>query len=296
MKRLLSLASALSLSLFASFGQVQLSLTSDQSQFLPGEEIKIAVRIANFTGRTIRLGGGGNEWLRFGIESLDGGVVARISEVPVDIDLELESASRASFTVDLQPHFELSKAGHYRATAVITLPAAESVVTSRALQFDVIPGSTLWSQEFGVPPPPGKTEAALDRRKYLLQQANYTKQLRLYLRVVDADDNQTFRVLPLGGMVSFSRPEPRVDRLGRLHLLHQEGAKSFAFHLILPDGSVAARRTYDISGTRPKLRVNEDGEIIVVGGVRRVTATDLPKPADAAETPTKDEPPKGKNS
>jgi hypothetical protein len=215
-----------------------------------------------------------------------------LSEVPVNLDLELESASRASFHVDLQPHFELTKAGHYRVTAVMTLPAADTVATSPAFQFDVIPGSTLWSQEFGVPPASATASDPPDRRKYLLQQANYTKQLRLYLRVVDADDERTYRVVPLGALVSFSKPEARVDNLGRLHLLHQDGAKAFTYHLILPDGSLAARRTYDISATRPKLRVNEDGEVIVVGGVRRVTAADLPKPADAAETPSKDDPPK----
>jgi hypothetical protein len=301
MKRLLLLALAACLSASMTQGQVQLRLTIEQEQFLPGEILTVTARISNFSGRPLRLGGKGNEWLRFGVESLDGGVVPRLSEVPVDLDLELESASRASFRVNLQPHFELTRPGRYRVTAVMELPNANVTITSPALSFDIISGSTLWSQEFGVPPELGKEGGDRpDHRKYLLQQANYTKQLRLYLRVTESGENRTLHVIPLGQMVSFNKPEPRVDREGRLHLLHQDSAHAYAYHLILPDGSLMARRTYDISGTRPKLRVNEDGEVIVVGGVRRVTSADLPKPSNAAETPTtpttKDDLPKANKS
>ena len=127
-------------------------------------------------------------------------------------------------------------------------------------------------------------------RKYILQQANYLRtQLRLYVRLTDASGAKTFRVFPIGPMVSFGRPEPQVDKFSNMHLLYQDGPRSFIYTVINPQGEVITRHTYEIyGGTRPRLQPDMDGKVVVTGGARRPTKDDVP-PSKEPE-PSKEQP------
>ena len=130
-------------------------------------------------------------------------------------------------------------------------------------------------------------------RKYILEQANYLKgQIRLYMRLTDASGARTFRVFPIGQMVSFSKPEAQVDKLSDLHVLYANGPHSFNYTVLNPDGDLLMRDTYDYVTSRPRLQVNQEGEISVAGGVRRVTAKELSatKPPAAADEASKPKP------
>ena len=141
--------------------------------------------------------------------------------------------------------------------------------------FEIIRGTRLWEQAFGLPADGGGPPEV---RKYILQQASYRKELKLYLRLSDLDEHKAFRVFPLGPLVSFSQPEAQVDKTSFLHVLFQTGARSFLFYGINPDGVVVIRQTHDYAATRPMLRSTDEGRIIVAGGARRVTAGDIPAP------------------
>ena len=129
--------------------------------------------------------------------------------------------------------------------------------------------------------PTTPTNATPEVRKFILQQANYLKsQLRLYVRLTDASGAKTFRVFPIGPMVSFGRPEPQVDKFSNLHLLYQEGPHSFNYTVVNPDGEIIARRTYDYVDKRPRLQPDAEGKILVTGGVRRpITRAMCPRPS-----------------
>jgi hypothetical protein len=45
-----------------------------------------------------------------------------------------------------------------------------------------------------------------------------------------------------------------------------------------PDGSLLVRQTYDFKATRARLKVDDEGNISVLGGSRHVTSNDLPPP------------------
>jgi hypothetical protein len=79
-------------------------------------------------------------------------------------------------------------------------------------------------------------------------------------------------------MVSFGRPDPQVDRLSRLHVLYQNGAYSFSYTIFNLNGDVVTHQTYDYISTRPRLRTDDDGNISVIGGTRRITDNDVPPP------------------
>jgi hypothetical protein len=275
----------LAVSLASVRAQVTVEVVPEQEQFLAGEKLPVAVRIINRSGELLRLGAE-SDWLTFSIEPRAGSVVAKSGEVPVKGEFTLESSQVATKRVELDPYFSLPNPGRYKLTATVRIQQWGRDVVSQPKTFDIIAGSKLWEQEFGVPNSAGLTNSVPEVRKYTLQQANFLKtQLRLYLRVTDAGGGRTFQVTPVGSMVSFSRPEPMVDRFSDLHVLYQDGAHSFRYTVFDPRGEVLQRQTYQYVKTRPRLRTGEDGAVSVIGGVRFVTANDVPPPPPDADLP-----------
>jgi hypothetical protein len=155
--------------------------------------------------------------------------------------------------------------------------------------FDVITGAKLWEREFGVPRTGGATNALPEVRRYTLQQANYLhKQLRLYFQLTD-DTGKLNKVLAIGPMLSFGQPDAEVDRLSHLHVLYQNGPRSFSHTVFSPDGEMVVRQTYEFT-SRPRLKADEEGNFAIVGGTRRITTGDLPPPATASNNVTPNAP------
>ena len=258
--------------------QVSVEITLDQDQFLPGEAIITAARITNRSGQALRLGTDEN-WLTFSVEYDDRGIVSKSGETPVMGEFLLPSSKVATKRVDLAPYFSASIPGRYTVTATVHVKEWDREFTSQPKRFYVIEGAKLWEQEIGVPKPASSGSSAPEIRKYTLQQAHYLKtELRLYLRLTDATGAKVFRVLAIGSTVSFGQPEPQVDRVSNLHLLYQDRPHSFNYVVFNPDGDVVLRQTYDYIDTRPRLKPDGEGKISVAGGMRRVTASDVPPP------------------
>jgi len=265
--------------------QITVEVMQQQDQFLQGESLPTAVRITNRSGQALRLGAE-EDWLTFSIEAREGPIVSKIGEVPVVGEFTVGSSKMVTKRVDLAPYFALTQPGRYSIIATVKIRNWDHDLTSPPKHFDVIEGARLWEQAVGVPKA-GGTNAPPDVRKYILQQANYLKgQLRLFLRITDGIGAKTFRVYPIGSMVSFSRPEPQVDKYSNLHVLYQDGAHTFSYTVFNPDGDLIKRETYDLVTAHLRLQSDEDGKISVAGGVRHLTANDVPAPNPA--TPRND--------
>jgi hypothetical protein len=261
------------LAFFRASAQVDVEVTLEQDQFLSGESLPVAVKITNHSGQPLHLGADAN-WLTFSVESVDGFVVIKNADAPVTGEFDLASSQVAIKRVDLAPYFVISKQGRYHIIATLRIKDWSVEVASPAKMFDVISGAKLWEQEFGVP---AATNGAPEMRKYVLEQANYLQsQLRLYMQVSDATESRIYKVSALGPMVSFGPPEAQVDRFSNLHVLWQSGASSFAYTVVNPTGEIARQEIYDYFTTRPRLGVNDAGETVVIGGVRRVKPVELP--------------------
>lgn len=269
------------------FGQVTVEVQLEQNEFLPGEALPVTVRIVNRSGQTLHLGND-PDWLKFSIESQDGFVVMKNGEAPVKGAFTLESSQMATKHVDLAPYFDITKPGRYTVTATLHIAAWNDQIPSRAKEFNIVDGAKIWSQQVGLPLPPGATNRTPEVRKFTLEQANYLRsQLRLYLCVTDASGNRIIKCVAIGPMVTFGQPEAQLDKSSNLYVLYQDGPRSFNYSVFNPDGERLIRQTYDYIGTRPRLQTDDQGNITVFGGRRRVAPTDVPKPKPAdANTPS----------
>lgn len=264
---------------------VSVDIAMDQTQFLSGEELRVAVRITNLSGQPLQLGKE-KDWLTFYVDGKDGYIVSKLGEIPVDGGYVLESGLVGTKRVDLAPYFDLSKTGRYAVTTVLKLPQWDRYVTSPPKAFDIISGARIRELEFGVPLNPGQNAGVPEVRRYVLQSAVYLKQMKLYFRLTDVSGAKTFAVYPIGPMVSFSKPETQVDRGSNFHVLHQTGARSFNYCKIDPAGKIQVRRTYDYTkDSRPILKLDEGGEIVVGGGARMIGPDDFPQEKSAEALP-----------
>jgi len=265
--------------------QVSVEVVLDQEQFLPSESLPVAVRITNRSGQTLHFGADA-KWLTFNVESTDGFVVIKNSEVPVSGEFDLDSSQMATKHVDLAPYFALSRQGRYNIIATVRIKEWNAQAASPAKEFDIINGAKLWTQDFGLPAPAGVTNQAPEVRRYSLIEANYLRsQLRLYAQVSDESEARVFKISAVGPMVSFSEPEAKLDRLSNLHVLYQSGAHAFIYSVINPGGDIIRREVFDYLNSRPRLNVDDNGGIVVVGGVRRVAPGELPQVKPPNEVP-----------
>jgi len=263
--------------------QVTAEVVLEQDQFLPGEATPVAVRITNFSGQTLHLGGD-NDWLRLIVEGKDSYLVPHRGELPVRGEFDLEASTIATKRVDLTPYFAIDKPGRYQITAVVRVPGWDKEVATKPKPFDVIAGTVLWEQDVGVPIPSGVARPP-EVRRYALQQAIHLKQMKLYVRVTDSIGAKIYGVFPLGPMMTFSQPERQIDKQSHLHVLYQTGARSFNYSVINPDGKLTVRQTHEYTSSRPVLRGDREGNIAVFGGGRRLSRDDLP-PAESQSAPT----------
>lgn len=277
-KHVVSIALVLGLVL-TSRAQVSVEIVMEQEHFLVGESIPVAVRITNRSGQTLHMGEDPN-WLTFALETRESAAVIKNGEVPVEGAFELASGKMATRRVDLAPYFDLSQRGRYHLTASVHIKEWDSTLAAKPKSFDIVKGAKLWSQEFGMLLPAGVTNRVPEVRRYSLEQANYLRsQVRLYLRVTDAEGARVIKVVPVGPMVSVSSPDQQIDRLNNLHLLYQTGARAYLYMVFTPEGEILTRQTHEITTSRPRLIADERGNLSVQGGARRTSDDDLPASA-----------------
>lgn len=264
--------------------QISVELLLDQDQYLRDESLPVKVRVTNRSGQAVSLAQE-DDWIRFTIEQREHRVVSQNEDMKLGGEFKLESAFVATRTVDLMPYYDLHP-GRYTVFATVKVKQWDKEFSTPPKPFEIVRGTKIWEQEFGVPSSGGAPEA----RKYILQQAQYQKRLMLYVRVTDSLERQVYRVVPVGPLVSFSSPVAQVDGSSQLHLLFQTGARAFRYFVYDPAGEVVIRQTHDYASTRPVLRSNDSGKIFVTGGARHLAPDDYPPLTAAAKSSTNEAP------
>ena len=195
----------------AQFSGVTAELQLAQDQYLPDEDLQLKVKITNRSGQPVVFGRD-NNWITFNIVGENNFLVAKTSEMPVSGEFTLLSGQSGARALNLTPYFDFRRQGHYRIGATIKIPQWNQVIPCKSASFTVaggLPLHGLANLQFGVPPPPGVSNAVPDVRNYSLIKVAYLDKLKLYFRLTDSN-GRTLRVFPLSGMLSFSEPEAQM--------------------------------------------------------------------------------------
>ncbi|MBX3748224.1 MAG: hypothetical protein KF833_23185 [Verrucomicrobiae bacterium] len=257
---------------------LEISVSLEDTVFLPGEEVPVAVRITNLAGRPLSFGEG-PDWLVFHVETRGGNAVERLAPTPYREPFMLESSQAGTQWWNIQPLFDLDEGGSYVVYAELRMPEWERRVFSRGATFIVQPARKMWEVTFGVPPEPGVESGAPEVRRYALQSVTRLKERRLYARVTNVEETHIYRVVFLDRLLTFSNPEQQLDILSRLHVLFQTGGNTYTYCVVDPDGELVIRQRHEIlPGSRPFLARTDGGRVEVRGGRRLPALTDIPLP------------------
>jgi len=264
----------------AQFSGITAELELTQDQYLPDEDLQLKVRITNRSGQPITFGLDTN-WISLTIIGERNYLVPKISDMPVTGEFTLLNGQTAERAFNPTPYFDFRRPGHYGIAGAIRLAQwnkSNREIPCKSTKFTVASGLPIHGRaniQFGVPPPPGVTNALPEVRNYSLIKVAYLDGLKLYFRLTDSN-GRTLKVFPLSRMLSFSEPEAQLDRSNNLHVLMQTGAQTFTYSVINPDGRLLAQQLHQYTMTRPELRATDDGTVFVAGGQRLFTDGDIP--------------------
>lgn len=263
---------------------VELQLSSPQTLFLPGEAVELDIAIRNLSGGPLVFSPN-DDWLDIGVMSVikqtgEGVTVERLKPVLVNESFILANSLSAKSRVEISQSFNLTRPGRYKISGSANYRGAKTPVQAEPIIIQITSGSKLWEQEFGVRIP--DSDKPLATRKYMVQRLTNLKDMRLYATVTDAGEENILRQVRLGRAAANDNPVAKLDRLSYLHVLHQADARLFTHTVINPDGDVLRRETVESLGPRPGLRLEEDGRVVVINGIRQPRPDDLPQTAVSA--------------
>lgn len=277
LKKITLYFSLLFCAVFGAHGQVDVSLEFKKEFFLAHESILAEVKIVNFSGKTLHFGADKN-WLQFSIESRGEFPVEKMGDLDVVEKFEVPNASRAIRRVHLVPAYKIDHAGRYRISAYVNIPELNTQLVTTPVEIGILSATVVWDREIGVVKDDKDPSAPIEIRKYSLMRAVNESQIDLYVKVTDKYQQHIYGVYSLGNIVSFGEPERQVDRFSNLHVLMQNGARTFRYTIVKPDGKILLRQRHDYSNSRPKLMMDKTGLIQVRGGSRKPSFDDIPSP------------------
>src|SRR5207249_4728097 len=208
--------------------QLTVQVHCEKDTFLVYEPIPVVVSIRNYSGRTIQLEGSEQKpWLSFVVTDDADSLVRTLGATPAGTAVLIPPGQAVSHAIDLLPLYELRSRGNYRVQAVVA-NAGASVVSS-PVRFSLINGRELWSQVVGLPVTEG---AAEEYRNFSLVARRGPTEDSLFVCVKDEPHEVVYSLVPLGGFLPTVEPQARVDGRGRLHVLYQNGPRSFGYAMI----------------------------------------------------------------
>ncbi len=246
-------------------GGIQLRARMDRDTFLLYESLPVVVSIRNQTGQAISLDrNDGHSPLSFVITDGVGSLVQQLGALLSDELLTVAPGETVTRSVNLLPLYDLRARGTYRVQAIID--AAEWRSSAAPVSFSIIGGRKIWTDTVGIPP---QGEAEMSSRQYTLLTRRDDQYDLLYVSVQDQTKDLVYGMVPLGIYIAMGDPEVQADKLGNLHVLFRAGPRAFVYAGIGPDARLLDTALYtDETTYLPHLFSEEDGSVIVVGGVK----------------------------
>jgi len=254
------------------FAQLRLSLSIEGTAFLAYEPIAATLRIENYTGTPLTLGGEANpDWLVMRVMDEEGLSVPATAEKLASPLLEIPAGRFGVVTINIARYFRVRTQGPYRVYVTARLDADETFHSPTA-SFEISPGETIWTQKVGF-----ARDGVKETRTYMLLRQLRGHYMRAYLRVDDDASNLVYGIFDLGLLVSSDQPSIRVDKDSRLWILHRTAPRSHRCSIYDPRLNTLVDRFFDSSRSVPRLLMEEDGSIEVVGGMEMLPEV-LPAP------------------
>jgi hypothetical protein len=241
---------------------LSVQIRCEKDTFLVYEAIPVTVSVHNFSGRNVAIDESEPQTsLEFVVATEAGQLMRAFGHPSLGHSVLIPPGKTVSQTVDLLPLYELRERGTYRIYAVLRSPAGTA--QSPSITITLLNGRELWSQVAGLPGRDGEPD---QYRTYTLLAWRSPREDGLYVQVRDDVHSTAYSLVALGAFLPTFAPQAKVDADGNLHVLFQNGPRSFGYVEIDPVARPIARAAYSDFNSRPTLTGDKDGRIRVTGG------------------------------
>jgi len=238
--------------------QIAVQIRIPATTLLVYESIPVTVSIQNYSGRPIQLADtGATRWLKLIVTDGAGSAIPVTGTIAASDPVTIEPGNAVAQTIDLLPLFSIRSRGLYRVQASVHCPAGSAVST--VMDFMLMQGREIWTQTVGLP---GSNN---EYRAYSLTTRRDGNVELLFASVREDSAQAVYSLVPLGELLPTGAPRVRVDQQAHLHVLFQNGPRSFGYAHVDPSAKVLARAAYSNFITWPEL-TEKDGVISVEGG------------------------------
>ena len=238
--------------------QLAVQIRMPQTTLLVCESIPVTINIQNYSGHAIQLADTGDSpWLKLTVTDRSGTPIPVTGTLTAGGPVTIEPGKAVAQTIDLLPLFSIRSRGSYRVQASVHCPSGSAAST--VIDFTLMQGRELWAQTIGLP---GSRD---EYRRYALVTRREGNVELLFVAVREDAEEAVYSLVPLGELLPMGAPQVRLDQQAHLHVLFQNGARSFGYVHIDPSAKALARAAYSNFDTWPEL-TEKDGVISVVGG------------------------------
>ena len=241
---------------------LSIQIRCEKDTFLVYEAIPVTVSIHNYSGRNVQIDEGDQQSsLDFVVSTEAGQLIRSIGRPSVGHPVLIPPGQTVSQTYDVLPLYELRERGTYRIHAV--LQTAAGSFQSPPLTITLLNGREIWTRVVSLPARDGETE---QYRTYALLARRGPRGDTLFVSVRDDVHSTAYSLVALGDFLPTFGPQVKVDGGGNLHVLFQNGPRSFGYVQVDPVARPVARAAYSDFTSRPRLVDDKDGNITVTGG------------------------------
>ncbi|MGZ5002146.1 MAG: hypothetical protein ACXWBM_03030 [Chthoniobacterales bacterium] len=248
----------------SAFGQIQLDLKFKRVQYVAYEPVIATVEITNRAGRDIELRDEDEQrWFGFEVKAGEDRFLPVTNREP-EPPLKIEAGKTVTRKINLTPQFPVSELGPYHVRANVFFADLHKFFYSQGKVFHVVDARPIWSRTVGVPE--GMQDAG-GTRTYSLLSNRFPDHTSLYVRVEDKTSGIVYSTFSLGRAIAFDDPQAELDQLNRLHVLHCAAPRSWSYSQVGPNGELLAHSNFLETKSRPRLRRDPNGAVVVRGGM-----------------------------
>lgn len=247
----------------SSHAQLGVNIRMNQSQYLGGEPILVAVTITNNTGNDVVLASQGRtSWLDMVVKRGNGETASSFGRSSFGA-VKIAAGQSMSKTIDIAGLYHLREPGAYSVSAIVRMTGADtSGFISNRLLFNCANVRPDWSQKVGVPGKPGKSH------EFRVMNFTNSQKSSLYAQVVDCKTGVSIQTLCLGEALLFRKPQAAVDRSQALHVLYLATPEFYVHARMDVNGKFLGRELHKRgAGGDPKLVSFADGSVLVAGSI-----------------------------
>ncbi|MDK3159569.1 hypothetical protein QPK87_23770 [Kamptonema cortianum] len=246
------------------WAQVRVELNLGRLEFLQYEAITATVKITNMSSRPLIFGEVDEDWLSFRIEDAFGNIIPRTALFRGTEYVKIDPGMEATRSVNLTPMYSIHKPGRYKVEAVVRVNDRTFRSTPKPLE--IREGKLLWQDRIGVIDPDSNRE---EFRSFALIQFPRVGDPFLYLQVLGENNQMVYATTRLAPIISSGSIAAEFDRDQRLHVLFQTDPKAYGYYVAENDGKQVDAAVYTSYNSIPKLKIDPQRRIGVVGGNRQ---------------------------